>query len=302
MTVLDSKAQLSEREREVLFLAADGLTDKQIAVRLEIGPKTVRTYWDRIRAKLGASSRTQALALALRLADRSLAYPDDSRLIIETAPFLIVAFDEAHRIVIFNKCAEQVLGLATSEVLGGRFPWHRVAGSHQASESLKNQLETGEKPVTQFEACCLRGDGTPRIVAWSKFASGRALAGWSFCLAGVDVTASKLYEVVGGRSGVTPALWVVDENLETAYVDDRAPGLLGKTKEALFAKNALATIVAEDGRTPDWIFSLARQESGLLRSVDLADHPDTRLTVQPLRDGHDKASGYLIWLEPPESG
>src|SRR6476469_3339947 len=64
---------LSEREKEVLFLAGDGLTDKEIALRLSIGPKTVRTYWDRMRAKLGAASRTEVLAKALRSAYETLA-------------------------------------------------------------------------------------------------------------------------------------------------------------------------------------------------------------------------------------
>jgi DNA-binding CsgD family transcriptional regulator len=61
-----SESGLSDREKEVLSLAADGLTDKEIALRLSIATKTVRTYWDRMRQKLSATSRTQVIAKAFR--------------------------------------------------------------------------------------------------------------------------------------------------------------------------------------------------------------------------------------------
>ena len=59
--------RLSDRERTVLLLAADGLTDKEIAKSLGISLKTVGTYWDRMRQKSAANSRTQVLATFLRI-------------------------------------------------------------------------------------------------------------------------------------------------------------------------------------------------------------------------------------------
>lgn len=58
-----SAMQLSNRERDVLCLAATGLTDEGIAVRLGIAAKTVRTYWERLKAKLNAESRLHAYAI-----------------------------------------------------------------------------------------------------------------------------------------------------------------------------------------------------------------------------------------------
>ncbi|HVL40328.1 MAG TPA: LuxR C-terminal-related transcriptional regulator [Fimbriimonadaceae bacterium] len=59
-------AELSPQEKQVLHLAAaDGFTDKQIAQRLGLSPRTVSTYWDRMRVKLGAKSRIQVLYLAI---------------------------------------------------------------------------------------------------------------------------------------------------------------------------------------------------------------------------------------------
>jgi len=58
---------LSERELEVLHLIAQGLTNAEIAVRLVIAHSTVKTHINRIYGKLGASTRTQAVARARQL-------------------------------------------------------------------------------------------------------------------------------------------------------------------------------------------------------------------------------------------
>lgn len=58
--------QLSGRDRELLALAADGLTTAEIAQRLHLSPNTVKTYWQRLYEKLGARDRVSALAEAMR--------------------------------------------------------------------------------------------------------------------------------------------------------------------------------------------------------------------------------------------
>jgi two-component system, NarL family, response regulator LiaR len=57
---------LSAREREVLRLMAEGLTNADIADRLVIGVSTVKTHVSSVIAKLGCSTRTEACALAIR--------------------------------------------------------------------------------------------------------------------------------------------------------------------------------------------------------------------------------------------
>jgi PAS domain S-box-containing protein len=56
----------TNREREVLRLLATGATDGQIASRLELSPATVQTHVRNAKAKLGARTRAQAVALALQ--------------------------------------------------------------------------------------------------------------------------------------------------------------------------------------------------------------------------------------------
>lgn len=56
---------LTEREREVLGLLAAGMSNQQIAERLVITPATVKFHTRSIRSKLGTSSRTETVVLAL---------------------------------------------------------------------------------------------------------------------------------------------------------------------------------------------------------------------------------------------
>jgi DNA-binding NarL/FixJ family response regulator len=59
-------ADLSEREREILRLVADGLSNAEIAERLHLSKGTVQNYMSSLFAKLDVTDRTQAAILALR--------------------------------------------------------------------------------------------------------------------------------------------------------------------------------------------------------------------------------------------
>ncbi|MFQ5879310.1 MAG: response regulator [Dehalococcoidia bacterium] len=58
---------LSEREKEVLLLIAQGYTNKEIAAKLFVSPFTARNHVIRILDKLGLSHRSEAAAQAVRL-------------------------------------------------------------------------------------------------------------------------------------------------------------------------------------------------------------------------------------------
>lgn len=64
---------LTERERDVLTLMIEGLTNTQIASKLIVSPSTIKSHVSNILFKLGVASRTEAVTLALRnniVADR----------------------------------------------------------------------------------------------------------------------------------------------------------------------------------------------------------------------------------------
>ena len=66
---------LSRRETEVLRLLAEGLTNREIAERLYISPKTAGVHVSNLLGKLGVNGRVQAATLAHHLGIRA---PEDA--------------------------------------------------------------------------------------------------------------------------------------------------------------------------------------------------------------------------------
>jgi two-component system response regulator DevR len=62
-------ASLTDREREILSLIADGLTNRQIGDRLFLAEKTVKNYVSGLLAKLGMQRRTQAAVYGATIRD-----------------------------------------------------------------------------------------------------------------------------------------------------------------------------------------------------------------------------------------
>jgi DNA-binding CsgD family transcriptional regulator len=57
---------LSPRERDVLCLLAEGCSNDDVGLALQIPPATVRSHLANAKYKLGAANRTAAVARALR--------------------------------------------------------------------------------------------------------------------------------------------------------------------------------------------------------------------------------------------
>ena len=62
----DREDMLTGREREILQLLADGMSNADVAAKLFISQETVKSHVRHILAKLEADTRTHAVAIALR--------------------------------------------------------------------------------------------------------------------------------------------------------------------------------------------------------------------------------------------
>ncbi|MDQ0779922.1 two-component system response regulator DevR [Streptomyces aurantiacus] len=66
----DALPGLTDREREILGLIGEGLTNRQIGQRLYLAEKTVKNHISRLLAKLGVERRIQAAVIATQAEDR----------------------------------------------------------------------------------------------------------------------------------------------------------------------------------------------------------------------------------------
>jgi two-component system, NarL family, response regulator DevR len=66
----DVVAGLTEQERRILEMVAEGATNQEVAERLELAEKTVRNYMSNILAKAGVRNRTELAAYVVRSAGR----------------------------------------------------------------------------------------------------------------------------------------------------------------------------------------------------------------------------------------
>jgi len=67
----DELKGLTEQERRILTLVAEGLTNREIGHRMFLSEKTVKNYVSSLLAKLGMERRTQAAVLATKLLDQA---------------------------------------------------------------------------------------------------------------------------------------------------------------------------------------------------------------------------------------
>lgn len=66
----DELAALTDQEKRLLELIAEGLTNRQIGERMFLAEKTIKNYVSNLLAKLGMHRRSEAAAYAARLAER----------------------------------------------------------------------------------------------------------------------------------------------------------------------------------------------------------------------------------------
>jgi DNA-binding NarL/FixJ family response regulator len=71
----DVLAELTDRERDILVLIGEGLTNREIGQRLYLAEKTVKNHISRMLAKLGVERRVQAAVIASQAAEHAAGTP-----------------------------------------------------------------------------------------------------------------------------------------------------------------------------------------------------------------------------------
>lgn len=257
----DVEVGLSEREKEVLFLAGEGLTDKEIALRLDIGQKTVRTYWDRMRAKLGAASRTEVLAKAVQSAFDAVAASEQRlRMFVENMPVLFNAYDEESNIILVNQECDRLTGYTPAQFYDGSALELAMPDDDYRAKVLGRFLEIkGEYRDQEIEINC--ADGKKRVIAWSSRAKEAPIEGWASWAIGIDVTervkAQRSLEQSEANfrrllEDSSQGVWIVDTQHRTIFANQRLADMLAcsveditSNDEAFFLDNEARQVMRE---------------------------------------------------------
>jgi DNA-binding CsgD family transcriptional regulator len=107
--------ELAPRHREIVALAGQGYTDKEIALKLDIGEATVRTYWNRLRVRFGARSRTEVVALLFRASAEPDPFSFDYRL-LDAMPHFVWVADPSGDVLFCNKWFGLYSGLPSQQI------------------------------------------------------------------------------------------------------------------------------------------------------------------------------------------
>ena len=183
MSTPTESPKLSTRELQIVHLAEQGLTDKQIAHQLGISKATVSTYWVRVRDKLGKVSRTELVATTLKAdwdhqieelrrehigeTDHSEGEPRTDpfwREVIEAAPDGILLVSESGQITDLNASAAEMFGYERSELLSQ--PVTVLVPEHFRTDHAQCQDEYMKSPEKRAMGegtctCAVRKDGSP---------------------------------------------------------------------------------------------------------------------------------------------
>jgi len=239
---------LSEREKEVLFLAGEGKTDKEIAKELNIGPKTVRTYWDRMRAKLGAASRTEVLAKALQSAHDQLSASEQRiRMFVQSMPVIFNALDENMNVILANDECERVTGFQSEEIIGQPFVSEQHIPDKDRRASVLREFSEQKGDYLNLETEIECKDGSTRVIAWSSRAQQNPIPGWSTWTIGLDITDRKRAQEALRQSEESlrrllesseQGVWIIDTGHVTTFVNRRLAQMLGMEVEDMIGKPA----------------------------------------------------------------
>jgi len=154
---------LSARERQVIQHVAAGMSNREIAVALELSPHTVKNYLFRIFDKLGVSSRTELLYFAMnssqpRNSGDDAAFAD----VIEAAE----AGDPSAQLRLAEHYSQVIQGDGKEQDCVSAYMWYLLAEG--TGVPLLGRIEKGKKDISQTMSPKQVAEAEGRAADWWK--------------------------------------------------------------------------------------------------------------------------------------
>ena len=141
-----TEEDISQRQRQIAHLAADGLTDKEIGSHLGISASTLRTYWERLRLRMEAKSRTEIVArLSAQRYDRLRSENDELLQILKSLPQFVWTADPSGYVQFCNDWFASCGGLSASEYAGKGCRALMLEEDYQAGSERWNLAQESEQ-------------------------------------------------------------------------------------------------------------------------------------------------------------
>ena len=153
---------LSPRQHQILMLAGEGLTDRQIALHIGLSEGTVRTYWERIRGRLEARSRSEALARSLSGMYRSaMTELADLRIVVQGLTEFVWIAQPSGYVDYCNDWFERYSGRSVAEFIGRGC---QLLMPEDQADASRARWELAQRTRSAYEAVVLFLDshGIPR--------------------------------------------------------------------------------------------------------------------------------------------
>jgi PAS domain S-box-containing protein len=149
---------LSEREREVVRLSAEGLTDAAVGAKLGVAAETVRSHWKRIRKRLGGVSRAEVVRVL------ALEESNPYRELFESLLVPVFYGDDQGRYVDVNPAALELLGYTRDEMVGRSFRQFIPPGTEDILVRIRETFAAGGPWEGEFPM--IRKGGEVILLRW----------------------------------------------------------------------------------------------------------------------------------------
>lgn len=270
------------RGLQIVRLAAEGKTDKEIALLLGLSTSTIKTYWTRVRTQFNAASRGETIAKMFReVADRHV-------MLLETMPDgMVIIQDDA--ITFANTSIAKLMRYDSPQDLVG-LTGHDILEPTEVADArrARNELLPGE--VVRRELRYRRRDGTS-----FRAEASATPAEWEGQPATIVLIRDREKEIASERrreallDAVPDLLFVLSP--EGVYLDYRESQVLkpALSPESFMGKNYREIM------PPD-------NSAAITRAMhELRDGATHSVFFYELPEG-DEVASYVCWMTPMTSG